>query len=198
MEYQETPNEKLISSEDSKPQNNKFDIKFFILNNENNSQTDEPPIIINNWCKNGVLSLIIILFLGMFISSVLLIKKYLDTSDTLFIIYTIIIIYFVSFIIIIICAICGKKYVFSKDIQKNKFYIKRFNFFNKLILDLELSLGNYYIKCEELISQTSDGCSYTYYIIKVYNQINDTSEINLDITNIKEVPIKFIYILIFH
>jgi hypothetical protein len=130
----------------------------------------------------------------MFISSVLLIKKYLDTSDTLFIIYTIIIIYFVSFIIIIICAICGKKYVFSKDIQKNKFYIKRFNFFNKLILDLELSLGNYYIKCEELISQTSDGCSYTYYIIKVYNQINDTSEINLDITNIKEVPIKFIYI----
>ena len=52
MEYQDTPNEKLISSEDSKPQNDKFDIRFFILNNENNSQTDEPPIIINDMYKN--------------------------------------------------------------------------------------------------------------------------------------------------
>ena len=104
----------------------------------------------------------------MFISSVILILKYLDTSNILFFDYTIIIIYFISIIIIIICIKCGKKYVFSKDIQKNKFYIKRFNFFNKLILDLELSLGNYYIKCEELISQTSD----IFYIIKVYNQSN--------------------------
>ena len=84
MEYQDTPNEKLISSEDSKPQNDKFDIRFFILNNENNSQTDEPPIIINDMYKNRGLVSIIFLFLGMFISSVILILKYLDTSNIIF------------------------------------------------------------------------------------------------------------------
>lgn len=83
--------------------------------------------------------------------------------------------------------------VFSKNTQKNKFYVKRCDFLNITVLDLELSLGNYYIKIERVVDFDPDGGGGTYHEIYLYNQFNDTSEINLDTTNIKNVPIKLIY-----
>ena len=89
---------------------------------------------------------------------------------------------------------CKKKIVFSKNTKRNKFYIKRYNFLNIPIVNLELSLGNYYIKINEIVHTSQDGNSSIEYKIHLYNQLIDTSEINLDTTNIKKVPIKLIYI----
>ena len=76
--------------------------------------------------------------------------------------------------------------------EKKRFYVKRFNFLNSPIIDLDLKLGNYYIQCIRELHINSDSSEYipTIYLI---NQLSDTSEINLDTTNIKEIPIKLLY-----
>ena len=73
---------------------------------------------------------------------------------------------------------------FSKNIQKNKFYMKRLNFCCCPIINLELSLGNYYIQCIKEETYDSEYGTQASYWIYLYNQFTDISEINLG-TNIK-------------
>ena len=120
-----------------------------------------------------------------------MILNYYENNNKILIYIIIAIIFLILFILIL--TKCKKKIVFSKNTQKNKFYIKRYNFLNVPILNLELSLGNYYIKIEGVVDYDPDGGGRTYHEIYLYNQFNDTSEINLDTTNIKNVPIKLIY-----
>lgn len=89
-----------------------------------------------------------------------------------------------------------KKHTISRNIQKNKFYIEKYNYLNKKAMELELTLGNYYIECSKIERENSSDFGdnlYYFYKIDLYNQFNDTSEINLDTTNIKEIPAKFFY-----
>ena len=201
MEPAETPNTQglnIISSENSKPQNNKFDAQQYFLesenNEENNNQLDQPPIIIKDYRKGCGICLIVFLTILMSISSIPMILVFVESAEFICIILAIVFIILFVFLIILVLKKCGKKLVFSKNIQKNKFYIKRFNFLNGPIIDLELGLGNYYIICRKSEFVDQEGQGTTTYSIRLYNQFNDNTEINLDTTNIKEVPIKLLCI----
>ena len=196
MENIETPNGQdinIISSENSKTQNNQFDAQQYFLdpenNEENNNQTEQPPIIIKDNNKCCGICCIILLILPMTVASISMIIGFFDTGKIVFIILEFVIIIFFAFFIFLILIKCGKKLVFSKNIEKNKFYIERFNFLNSPIKNLELSLGNYYIKCIKKYNVDNEGHNHITYKIHLYNQLIDTSEINLDTTKIKEVPI---------
>ena len=88
-----------------------------------------------------------------------------------------------------------KIYIFKKCTTK-RFYIKRLNFLNSPIFVLDFRLENYYIQCKtQMRLYSDDNNSNMEYIptINLINQLSDTSEINLDTTNIKEIPIKLLY-----
>ena len=191
MEIGNTPNENLIKNEDSIQENKKFDAQLYFLHSENNTQIDQSPIIIFEENKCCVFICIILLSIAIFIlMPIIIINKFINNHTILFSIFVIICI----FLFILIKINSKKKIVFSKNSQKNKFYIKRYNFLNIPILDLEFSLGNYYIKIHREIDVYNERGKKEYYKIYLYNQFIDTSEINLDTTNIKNVPIKLIYI----
>ena len=189
MEIGNTPNENLIKTEDSIQENKKFDAQAYFLNSENNTQTDQSPITIVDDNKCCEIICIFLITLAIFIPIIIL-NDFINNNKILFFIFVIICI----ILYILIKMKCKNKIVFSKNTQKNKFYIKRYNFLNIPILDLEFSLGNYYIKIHREIDIDYNRGSKEYYKIYLYNQFINTSEINLDITNIKNVPIKLIYI----
>lgn len=190
MEIENTPNENLTKNEDSIEKNKKFNAQAYFLNSENNNtQTDQSPITIVDQNRRCGLACLFLLFVALF-ASIMILSDYKSNHKKLIYIF-IGIIFLILFILIL--TKCKKKIVFSKNTQKNKFYIKRYNFLNIPILDLELSLGNYNIEIERVVFSSKNGGGRTYHEIYLYNQFNDTSEINLDTTNIKNVPIKLIY-----
>ena len=189
METEETPNElNILTSENSEPKKKNFDVKQYFLDLENHEEEqDESPIILRGkdiWCA--------ILFIFLFTSAILIgiiimIDQFLKTHQMKYIVYSIISLIFIVIFVIVILCLFPKQYEFSKNIQKNKFYIKKINLWNKPSLNLELTLGNYIIKCEEYIDY--DKGPTERYSIHLYNQLYDISEINLDTTNRKKVPI---------
>lgn len=189
MEIENTPNENLITNEDSIEKNKKFDAQLYFLHSENNTQTDQSPITIaeDNQCCEIIC--IFLITLAIFIPLAIL-NEFINNHKILFFIFVILCI----LLYILTKMKCKNKIVFSKNTQKNKFYIKRYNFINIPILYLEFSLGNYYIKISWESDIDKDGGNKKYYKIYLYNQFIDTSEINLDTTNIKNIPIKLIYI----
>ena len=189
MEIENTPNENLIKNEDSIEKNKKFDAQLYFLKSEYNTQTDQSPITIVEEQRCCGIICLFLLNLAIFIPLIIL-NDFIDKHKIIYIIFAIIYL----FLIILILMKCKKKIVFSKNTEKNKFYIKRYNFLNIPIVELEFSLGNYYIKIERRINFGKDGEYNENCKIYLYNQFIDTSEINIDTTNIKNVPIKLIYI----
>ena len=200
MEPTETPpiqDINILTSENTKSQNNNFDAKQYFLEPENNEENNEQEQIIIKAPTCCGICCIVFFILVMIAAPIQLIIEFLDNSKILFIILPIGIIILFGFFIILILMKCSKKYVFSRNIKKNKFYVEKYNYLNNQTMELELSLGNYYIQCtEEKGKVTHDNGSPFYYVYKIYlyNQFNDTSEINLDSTKIKEVPAKFSYV----
>ena len=64
-------------------------------------------------------------------------------------------------------------------------------------MKIDSSLGNYYIQCKkERFLVSDEQGTYTDYKYKLYlyNQLNDSSEYNLDTSNVKNIPLQLIYI----
>ena len=124
MEPAETPNTQdlnIISSENSNPQNNKFDAQQYFLDSENNevnnNQTDQPPIIIKDYRKGCGICLIVFLTILMAISSIPMILVFVESAEFICIILAIVFIILFVFLIILVLKKCGKKIVLSKKIN---------------------------------------------------------------------------------
>ena len=126
MEPVETPlteDINILTSENSKPK--KFDAQQYFLDSENNEENnDQTEIIVKDQNKCCGISCLIFLILAMLGITIPLFINYLKTDKSQFITLTIVAIIFFVFFIFLILMSSGKKYVFSKNIQKNKFYIK--------------------------------------------------------------------------
>ena len=183
----------IISSENTKPQNNNFDSQQYFLEFDNNNEQEKIILKAPKCCRICCIIFFIFIMIGGSIPSIIL---FLITDNFLFIILPIGIIILFTIFIILILKKYPKKYIFSRNIQKNKFYIEQYNYLNNKLMELELTLGNYYIKgAKEDGKMVDENGNSFYYIYKIYiyNQFSDTSEINLDTTNIKQIPAKFTY-----
>ena len=67
------------------------------------------------------------------------------------------------------------------------------NLLNCSTIEIDSSLGNYYIQCKKeivLVRDEQGTSTERVYRLYLYNQLSDTSEYDLDTSNVKKVPLK--------
>ena len=186
----------ILTSENSKPKSKKLEVQQYFLEAENNDNKEDIIEVQDGNMSCGMTCLVFLILIVIGIS-ILFIKCYIDTSRIQYILFLIFIVFISGFCIVSILKNCSKKHIFSKDIQKNRFYVKKVNFLNRSIIEINSSLGNYYIQCKKEIINFKDkkgSHSHTKYKLYLYNLLIDTSEYDLDTSNVKKVPLKLIHI----
>ena len=135
MEPAGTPELKEISiltPENSNQKSNKLDVQQYFLEAENNDNKEDIIIVQDEDICLGWTCLVF-LFLNVIGISIALIIYYIDTSKIIYILLLIFGLFILGLCIVSILKNCSKYHVFSKDIQKNRFYVKKVNYLNPLI-----------------------------------------------------------------
>ena len=187
----------ILTSENSNPKSKKFDVQQYFLdeeNNEGNFNREETIVVQNEDMWTGVVCLVflILIVIGIGIGMQYIINN-MDTSRAQYIVLLSIILFLSCLCIFKVLKSCSKYYKFSRDIKKNRFYVKKVNLLNCSTIEIDSSLGNYYIQCKEeivLVTDEQGTSTERVYRLYLYNQLSDTSEYDLDTSNVKKVPLK--------
>jgi len=173
----------IIQSEPDGQQNANID-QYYSKKKDKLSDINNRFAINCNYCCFAVISISSIILLGTIIPTILLPKLELYER--------IIIILVGSILEIIILIFSGYKIVLLKDESNKKIVIKVINFlcYAKKIINLDLENTHFYIKERLTPSDEGDNASYALIII---NDFKNLVDIDLDESNIKQKPAKYLY-----
>ena len=165
--------------------------QYFYDHDPNYNQVDISPIILypSSYCCR-ICGLFLLIFIIPFAVLIIYITYKFDPSTiALFIFFGVLDIVFIFSVLIN----CTKKYIISKDENKKRLYIQSLNYFGKINdLNFDLDLESFHFQCTEKIDYDENGTTVTHKII-ILNDLKNKNDYNLDISNIKEIPLILIY-----
>ena len=179
--------ENLMFPEEPDKTNDKeiYNVNQYFVDNEDKSQENEKFIITFCECRIGIILLISMILFGVIISASLI--KKLETFVRIIIILGGVI------LDLILLIFSTNKLEITKDLANNKVTIKLINFlcFSKKTIKIDLDNIYFYLR-EEMIPGEEGKTQYSIRLI-IVNTYKNLSGIDLDNSDIKSKPAKFLY-----